>query len=204
MPTRGAASGGCLGLAPIAVCFVLATALVACSSPRPVLYTIAPVAGQTLTGAPKVIALREISLARYLQQLQIVRSSAGYRLDVMNNDWWGEPLSALMGRVLVDELRQRLPESTVVSDSGAVSVPSDATVEINIERLDEDAGGSLVLQAQASVDFKRRSAPRLRTFRFVVPTSSPDIAAEVASISSALGQLADGLASMLTAEPAPR
>lgn len=204
MPAGEASSRGRPALAAAAVCFVLAIAVAACSSPRPALYTIAPVAGQTQAGAPKVIGLREVSLARYLQQLQIVRSSAGYRLDVMANDWWGEPLSAMLGRLLAEELRQRLPGSAVVNESGAVSVPADATVEINIERLDKDASGALVLQAQASVDVKGRRAPRLRTFRFVAPTSSPDTTAEVTSISSAVGQLADGLAAMLTAGPVPR
>ena len=159
MSAGGGASRGWPGLAAAAACLAVATALAACSSPRPVLYTIAPVAGPSRAGAPKVIGLREVSLANYLRQSQIVRSSAGYRLDVMTNDWWGEPLSAMLGRVLVEELRQRLPQSTVVNESGAVSAASDATVEINIERLDEDASGALVLQAQAAVDFKGRSAP---------------------------------------------
>ena len=34
----------------------------------------------------------QIGLARYLERSQIVRSSENYRLDVMSNDWWGEPL----------------------------------------------------------------------------------------------------------------
>ena len=168
------------------------------------LYTIAPVAGPSRAGAPKVIGLREVSLANYLRQSQIVRSSAGYRLDVMTNDWWGEPLSAMLGRVLVEELRQRLPQSTVVNESGAVSAVSDATVEINIEQLDEDASGALVLQAQAAVDFKGRGAPELRTFRYAIPTTAADTTAEVTAISAALGQLADGLATMLTARPTKR
>jgi uncharacterized protein len=204
MPGARAASRGRPCPAAAAICFVLATAIAACSSPSPVLYTVAPAPGQTQAGAPKVIGLREISLARYLQQSQIVRSSAGYRLETMSNDWWGEPLSATLARVLVTELRQRLPESTVVSENGAVTVSSDATVEVNIERLDEDADGALVLEAQASVDFKGHSAPHLRTFRFLVPSSSPDTTGEVKAISAALGQLADGLASMLTEQPAAR
>jgi uncharacterized lipoprotein YmbA len=42
-----------------------------------------------------------------------VRSSEDFRLDVSGNDWWGEPLDAMMGRVLTQELTQRLPGSTV-------------------------------------------------------------------------------------------
>ena len=30
-------------------------------------------------------------------------SSENYRLDVMSNDWWGEPLGAMLSRVLTEE-----------------------------------------------------------------------------------------------------
>ena len=177
--------------------FALAAVLAACSSPNPVLYTIAPVQGRVQPGGPKVIALQQVSTARFLERSQIVRSSENYRLDVMSNDWWGEPLSAMLGRVLTEELGQRLPQSVVLGESGAVTASPDATIELNVQRLDEDAAGNLVLQAQASVSYKGRGAPVLRSFRFVVTPPAPGIAGEVTAISTALGQLADGLASVL-------
>ena len=183
-------------IAPLAA-LAVAAALVACSSPSPVLYTIAPVQGKVLSGAPKVIALQQLSIARYLERSQIVASSENYHLDVMENDWWGEPLGAMLSRVLVEELGQRLPQSTVISESGAVTASPDATIELNVQRLDEDASGSLILQVQASVDFRGRGAPVLRSFRFTVPPPAPGIPGEVTAISTAVGQLADGLASML-------
>jgi uncharacterized protein len=176
---------------------VLAAAFTACSSPSPVLYTIAPVQGPVQTAAPKVIALQQIATARYLERSEIVRSSENYRLDVMSNDWWGEPLAAMLGRILIEELGQRLPQSTVIGETGAVSASPDATIALNVQRLDEDASGNLVLQAQASINFKGRTAPVLRNFRFVAPPPAPGIQGEVSAISTAVGQLADGLASML-------
>jgi uncharacterized lipoprotein YmbA len=175
----------------------LLLALFACSSPNPNLYTIAPMPGTTQPGGPKVVALRQVSLARYLERSQIVRSSENYRLDVMENDWWGEPLGAMLTRVLVEELGQRLPQSTVYADTGAVTASPDATVEINVQRLDKDAAGNLVLQAQASVSAKGRGAPLLRGFRFVVTPAGPTIGDQVAAISGAVGKLADGLAALL-------
>ncbi len=123
------------------------------------LYTIAPVSGAVQSGGPKVVALQQIAVARYLERSQIVRSSENYRLDVMSNDWWGEPLGAMLSRVLVEELGQRLPQSTVIGESGAVTASPDATIELNLQRLDEDASGNLILQAQAGVSFKGRGAP---------------------------------------------
>jgi uncharacterized protein len=175
----------------------LLTVIAACSSPSPVLYTIAPVQGPVQPGGPKVIVLQQISTAHYLERSQIVRSSENYRLDVMSNDWWGEPLSGMLSRVLTEELGQRLPQSTVIGETGAVSASPDATIELNVQRLDEDASGNVVLQAQASVSFKGRPGPALRSFRFVVTPPAADIQGEVTAISTALGQLADGLALML-------
>ena len=176
---------------------MVAAVLTACSSPNPVLYTIAPVQGPVQPGGPKVIVLQQIATAHYLERSQIVRSSENYRLDVMSNDWWGEPLSSMLSRVLTEELGQRLPQSTVIGETGAVSASPDATVELNVQRLDEDASGNVVLQAQASVSFKGRTGPVLRSFRFVVTPPAAGIQGEVTAISTALGQLADGVASML-------
>jgi len=122
----------------------LLAALAACSSPSPDLYTIAPVPGVQQATSPKVVVLQQIGLERYLERLQIVRSSEDYKLDVMSNDWWGEPLGAMLSRVLVDELQQRLPQSVVISEVGAVSAPADATVTLNIQRMDKDASGNLI------------------------------------------------------------
>src|SRR5580692_2419417 len=179
------------------VALLLAAGLAACSSPNPDLYTIAPVQGPVQPGGPKVIVLQQISIAHYLERSQIVRSSENYRLDVMSNDWWGEPLGAMVSRVLIEELGQRLPQSVVLSESGSVSSPADATIELNLRRLDEDAAGNLVLEAQTGVTFKQRqAAPVLQSFRITETPHGPDVTAEVAAISAAVAQLADGLASI--------
>ena len=91
--------------------FVLLAPLVgaACGSPNPNYYSIVARSGPTVPAGPKVVAVKDIGLASYLDRREIVRSSEGYRLDIMSNDWWGEPLGDMLGRVLVMELSQRLP-----------------------------------------------------------------------------------------------
>jgi len=173
--------------------------LAGCStSPNPSLYTIAPVRGTEQSSTPKVVVLQQIGIARYLDRTPIVRSSEGYRLDVMANDWWGEPLTAMLARVLVEELGQRMPQSTVLNEGGAVSAKPDVTIELNIQRLDRDSSGALLLAAQASLSFPRQTAPVLRSFRFTVPVTGGDTAAQVAAASAAVGQLADGLVALMT------
>jgi uncharacterized lipoprotein YmbA len=188
----------------LASVLVSAALLAACSSPNPTLYTIASVPGREQHGGPKVVVLQQIGLDRYLERSQIVRSSENYHLDVSSNDWWGEPLSAMLSRVLVNELSQRLPRSTVISETGAVAASPDATIALNVQRLDQDASGEVVLQAQAGVTFRVRSTPALKGFRFTASPPSSGTAGEVAAISTVIGQLADGLAAMVVTGPGGR
>jgi uncharacterized lipoprotein YmbA len=175
----------------------LTIVLAACSSPDPVLYTIAMAPGATQAAGPNIVLLDRVEIPRYLDRSQIVKSSENYRLDVSSNDWWGEPLPAMLRRVLRDELAQRLPQSTVLGEGASGSISPDATIDLDLQRLDEDSGGNVVLQAQASLSFKGRKAPVLRSFRFSVPASAATSAGEVAAISIAVGKLADSLTAML-------
>jgi uncharacterized protein len=173
---------------------LLAALPAACSSPNPNLYVLATVPGATHAGAPRIIQLRAISIAHYLERSQIVRSSEGYRMDVLSNDWWGEPLDTMLGRILVQELNQRLPGATVYGDNGAISAASDATVEINLQRFDLDHDGALLLAAQVAVDSKRVVS---RGVTFTVRPADGTTRALVAAMSIAVAQLADTVATML-------
>lgn len=189
---------------------VLALAVLpaACASPNPTLYVLAPVPGTPVPGTiaagapggrvhakmPRVVALRAIAIAHYLERSQIVRSSEGYRMDVLSNEWWGEPLDTMMSRILVQELNQRLPGSTVYGDNGAISTLPDATVEINVQRLDLDPDGAVLLAAQIAVDGKDRAS---RGVAFTVRPADATTRALVAAMSAATGQLADTVAALL-------
>jgi len=172
----------------------LAALPAACSSPNPSLYVLAAIPGEPSSGAPRIIQLRAIAVPHYLERSQIVRSSEGYRMDVLSNDWWGEPLDSMISRILIQELNQRLPASTVYGDSGAISTPADATVEINLQRFDLDRDGSVLLSAQIAVEGRR---PATRSVPLTVHPADSTTRALVAAMSSAVAQLADAIATML-------
>jgi uncharacterized lipoprotein YmbA len=129
-----------------------------------------------------------------LERTQIVRSSEGYRMDVLPNQWWGEPVDAMMSRILVQELNQRLPGSSVYGESGAISTRPDATVEINLQRLDLNRDGSVLLVAQIAADGKGTVS---RGVSFTVRPIDGTTQALVAAMSAATAQLADAVAGML-------
>jgi uncharacterized lipoprotein YmbA len=101
----------------------------------------------------------------------------------------------LMSRILVQELNQRLPGSSVYGDSGAISTPPDATVEINLQRFDLGRDGAVLLVAQIAVDGKSTVA---RGVTFTVRPADGTTSALVAAMSTATAQLADTIAGMLT------
>jgi uncharacterized lipoprotein YmbA len=142
--------------------------------------------------------LHQVALARYLERPEIVRSSENYRLDVLANEVWGEPLGPMISRVLATNLTQRLPGSTFFSINGAITTPTDASVEINIQRMDADAAGALAFAAQAAVEFTNsRHPPATRSMTQSVPLASPATSDEMRAMSIAIGQLADMVAAML-------
>lgn len=165
--------------------------LASCASAPPALYTLDAPPGPVRRGGPKTIEIRTIGLARYLERSQIVRSSENFRVEVLANDWWAEPLEAMIGRVLARALAQRLPGSTVFTENGAISAEPAATVQVNIQRLDQDASQAILLLAQFAIV---RQPPDTRAVSLSVPPRGLGTAGLVAAMSEAVGLLADRIA----------
>jgi hypothetical protein len=108
----------------------------------------------------------------------------------------------MIGRVLAEDLSQRLPGTTFVTADSVISAKEDASVGVNIQRMEMDPSRTLVLAAQASVAFT--DSPRgtvIRSLRTTVPVTSASTAEEAQAMSIALGRLADEIAGVLR-EPA--
>ncbi len=178
---------------------LLVALLAGCASPPPpALFTLAPVPGSTLPTKAGGIELRQVGLAGYLDRNDIVRSAAGYQLSLTSNQRWAEPLGKMLDRVLAQDLAQRLPNSTVFTESGAIQGDAALIVEINIQRLDADADGTVVLQAQVALrPDGRKTAPRADTIRLTAAPAGPGTPELVATMSGLLGQLTDRVAGMV-------
>jgi uncharacterized lipoprotein YmbA len=176
----------------------LPSVVAACStSPEPVLYTIPVRPGPVLPNGPRVVQLRDIGLASYLDRREMVRSAEGYKLGLARNDWWGEQLHSMLSRVIVVGLSQRLPSSNIYAEGGAISADPNAVLSINIQRLDLDQSGTLQLLAQAAVEFNRPKRSAARTFAISKAALAADAAGQVAAITDAVAELTDGLATLL-------
>lgn len=178
---------------------LLLALLAGCASPPPpALFTLAAVPGATLPAKAGGIELRQVGLAGYLDRNDIVRSAAGYQLSLTTNQRWAEPLGKMLDRVLAQNLAQRLPNSTVFTESGAIQGNAALIVEINIQRLDADADGAVVLQAQVGLrPDGRKQSPRTDSIRLTARPAGPGTPELVATMSGLLGQLADRVAAMV-------
>lgn len=175
----------------------------ACASPNPELYTLAALPGAPNRIGARSLELRRIGLAGYLDRPEIVRSSAQYRLRVLNNERWGEPLGGMLERVFTENLVERLPGTAVFAESGAISTAPDLVLEVDIQRFDADLNGDIVLLAQVALRHgDARQASDATTLRIVAHPASAAVQEHVAAMSRALAELADRVA-QLADTPAP-
>ena len=107
----------------------------------------------------------------------------------------------MAGRVLAEDLSQRLPGSTIFSEAGSIAADTDATVEIDIQRFDTAPDGTVTLLAQIAISAgrsdDRRHPTATHSFRLTAPAISGTTTGSVASMSLLLGQLADAVTGML-------
>jgi len=198
----------------LSVTFVLAgltlAGVASCASPNPDLFTLAAVPGAAQPLRARTVELRRVGLAAYLDRPEIVRSDAQYRLQVSSTDRWGEPMGSMLERVFTEDLVQRLPNSSVFSESGAISTRPDLVLEVDVQRLDANASGDIVLLAQVAIQHQdsERSAAATQV-RLTVHSASIKTTDLVAAMSAGLGQLADEVVHKLAdnspqaAAPAP-
>lgn len=178
--------------------FVALLLLGSCASPQPAFYALAALPGTPQPPRARAVELRRIGLAGYLDRPEIVRDSNDYRVSFQTTERWAEPLGTLIERVFTEDLVQRLPGTSVYGESGAISTRPDLVVEVDIQRLDPQAGTATLL-AQIAVrpeGDKAAGAARAETVRLTMPAGATtrDLAAAESAL---LGKLADAVAARL-------
>ena len=177
---------------------LLLAAVSGCASASTSYFALAPVPGTPATGGPAAVEVRQPGIAGYLDRNGIVRGDNDYKLDVASTQVWGEPLGDMLGRVMADDLAQRLPGTQVTAAQGVISARPDLLVELQVDRFDSGHDGILTLAAQVSVLRARDRAPLVtRSFRLTAPNPPAGTAELVARMSGLLGQLSDRTAEMV-------
>jgi uncharacterized lipoprotein YmbA len=185
-----------------AFAFALLAGLVACSSsPQPRLFTLASRQGPPAEQFSGTIAVKPVDFPKYLDRPQLVRYADPYELKTSEFDRWGEGMPEMLTRVLINDLQSRWPRSHVVEASGPLTVPSDATIEVDISRFEAEPAGTVVLTAQWVLQREGKKA-QVRSEQIRIDAAANDPNDLVAAMSDAVGQLSSRIASSVSSETA--
>ena len=186
----------CLCAGPV----LLAAALAACSSPPTQYYRLAMIPGTSNNAPPFTVAVRSVSIPGYLDQTGIAKGGSDYQFGVYSNDLWADQLSRMLQAVMVQDLAQRLPASTIIGSGGSIGVSTDVLVEINVLRFDPDSTGKIALTAQFAIKSGRtRALWRTQTSERIAAPPGVDISNSVATMSMLWAAMADQIANSIVA-----
>jgi uncharacterized protein len=173
------------------------------SSPEPQFYTLVPSPGRTFASEPWHIQLRRPGLPGYLDRTPIVRQEQPGQLELSGAERWGAPLEDMVGSILAQNLAERLPSARVFTESGGISSPHDAQIEVDIQRFELTGAGAVELCAQVAVHWpKALAAERLDRYTFSRSPRDASTRQLVAEMSVLLAELATSIASSIAAPPA--
>ena len=171
-----------------------------CGSSEPGYYTLAAWPGPAGYGAPATVAVRNPTVAPFLDRDYIVRGDKAYQLKLADDAAWAEPIAHLIGRTLTQDLQQRLPGSTVTGEDAAVTIAPQALVELDVQRFSTDGQGRAVVDATLSVQrpggasagaVPGAGGPAGRLLHLSMAPAGPGTADLAAALSQLLGQVAD-------------
>ena len=140
---------------------VLPMVAAACgASPNPNHYTVVSRTGPALPAGPKIVraeGYRPGELPGSSRDRAVVE---GYKLDIMANDWWASRWAPCWPAFSWPSSASASPGSSVYAESGAISMDPNAVVGVNIQRLDADKGGTLILECPSGGGVQSAAAPR--------------------------------------------
>lgn len=186
----------------IFACLAIGVALCACgSSPNTTYYALAATSGTVRQVSLGTIEVRRPGIAGYLDRTEILAQWDGQRLQLTQGAGWAEPITAMIGRVLAENLSNRLPGTIAFHASSELSLQANTVVELVIRKFDLASDGQVHLNALWSI----RGAGQTTTHTAALRTqpSTTETAPTVAAMSTLLGQLADQITATLLERTAP-
>lgn len=168
------------------------------SSPPSTFYALSAERGVAEPALVHTLKLRRPAIAGYLDRQAIVAQVTGHRLVLVDTDRWASPLDEMLGRVLAQDIEQRLAGSVVFTEDGAITAEAEITLEVDVRRLDVGDGGEASLVAEVAME-KGAGHAALATRRVELRQAPRDTStrALVAAMSDLVGKLADAIAALV-------
>ena len=172
------------------------------SSPNTTYYALAAVSGTIRQASLGTVEVRRPGISGYLDRTEILAPWDGQRLQLAQGAGWAEPISAMIGRVLAENLDNRLPGTIVFAASSDLSIQANTVIELVVRKFDLASDGNVHLNVLWSI----RSAGQTTTHTSSLKAapSASDTAPTVAAMSTLLGKLADDIAHTLLTRASER
>ena len=163
-------------------------------------YRMIATAGVPRNAAAGVIEIRSIGIPAYLDQDNIAKPGGAAEFSSYANDLWAAPLAGMLQAVMVQDLSQRLPGSTILGSNGAISSPAQAVVEIEVLQFDPMPDGGIQLSMQTALKSgKDHSLLVMQSWSASAQPASSTAMDIVRAMSTLWGLAADQIASMIVA-----
>lgn len=177
---------------------VTGSLLTACSNSGPTYYTLSSIAGRSYNVSSSIIEVRTPSLAGFLDKDRIVSEINNNKLSLSSSDAWGDNITNMIGRVMMLNLAQRLPNARVFLQNQATQTTPQVYVEMDISRFNQDAQGRAVVTADLVIRPQGDKSARFNRLLTLekVPVDS-GMQALVVALSQILGEIADTAAANL-------
>ncbi|SNB79362.1 Uncharacterized lipoprotein YmbA [Arboricoccus pini] len=151
---------------------------------------------QQLPSPLQSIGIRPVAVADYLDRSEIVTTSEAARININDQERWGEKLSLMIARTLAADLRAHLGSASVTLLPTDFDIQPSRELILSIERFDADESGNATIAGRWQlVSPKNNEATSGAPFSIVAPVATPgSYDAIVQALSEALDQLAASIA----------
>lgn len=151
----------------------------------------------SLQGSLPSIGIGPVNFPGYLDREQIVTRASQNRLQIAENDRWGEPLAENFTRVLMENLAAQLPTSRFVRYPWRSTERPVYQLKIDVLRFEPHTSGNVELMARWIVSATASTQAFSNETHLTLPANGSSTEAAVAALSLALGELSEEIGKAL-------
>lgn len=185
----------------------LTSALTGCArSPQVNFYELAPQVQTSVVTAPPPfsVAFAPITLPEFVDRQQLVLTTTGSRVHLLETHRWAEPLKSAIPRLLADNLSRLLGTDRVFSYPQSASNDADYRIHADFLRF-ESSEDTVMIEALWTIRTAGDGSGKTRRFKVTEALGAEGNEARVAAYSRALAALSRDIAdSLREAKPVSR
>jgi uncharacterized lipoprotein YmbA len=159
--------------------------------------------GPTSPEPTGTVLLAHLAVPVEADRMQLLLHQTPTRLSVYETERWAAPLGNQISFILIDNLRNALPNLSITSDPLLVGTGTPLQLNMKIEELDALAGKEATVRTQWRLSVKDNAASQTGTCTARQPLRSTDIDELVLAWSRALADISSAVAASIQHRTGP-